>query len=128
SASYNPQAVSYGSFSVSLTPSPGVSIETVEATYETLLADFLRDGILDADVKQAKKRLIAQLAYAKDSPVGAAFRVGNALAVGMTLEDIEGWPAMLDAVTPDQVRTAARHLVQHASSGTGVLLPEAKAS
>ena len=127
SAAYNPRAVSYGTFSVSLTPSPGVPVERLEAAYDSFLADFLRDGITDVDVVRAKNRQIARLAYAKDSPIGAAFRVGNAMAIGLTLNEIESWPAMLDAVTAGQVRTAARHLVMHASSGTGVLLPETKA-
>jgi zinc protease len=123
-ASYNGLAISYGTFSVSLTPNPGVSIEKLEGAYDALLESVLRDGISDADVARAKNRMIARFAYAKDSPMGAAMRVGMALVVGETLGEIENTPAALAAVTADQVRAAARNLIATATSGTGVLLPQ----
>jgi zinc protease len=123
-ASYNGLAISYGTFSVALTPNPGVSIAKLEDAYDALLASVLRDGISDADVARAKNRMIARFAYAKDSPMGAAMRVGMALVVGETLDEIEHTPAALAAVTADQVRAAARSLIATATSGTGVLLPQ----
>ncbi len=124
SASYGPEAVSYGTFSVGITPNPGVPVEKVEAAYDALFAQVLKDGITDADVKRAKDRMIARLAYAKDSPVGAAYQVGSSLAVGVTLDEIETWPKAIAATTPDQVRAAARKMAAKASTGTGILLPE----
>jgi len=127
SAGYSGLAVSYGTFSVGLTPNPGVTIPQLEAAYEALLTATLRDGISDADVERAKNRMIARLAYAKDSPMGAAMRVGSALVVGVTLDEIERTPVALAAVTADQVRAAARTLIATAPSGTGVLLPQPRA-
>jgi zinc protease len=125
-ASYDPNAISYGTFYASLTPSPGVSIDKLEAAYDTLLASILKDGISDADVERAKTRMIARLAYAKDSPISAAYQVGAAMVVGVSLADIENIPSAIKAVTPDQVRSAARNLVATASTGTAVLLPQPK--
>jgi zinc protease len=126
SASYGPEAVSYGTFSVAATPAPGVPIEKLEAAYDALFASVLKDGITDADVKRAKDRMIARLAYAKDSPIRAAYQVGGSLAVGLTLDEIETWPQAIAAITPDQVRAAARTMAAKASTGTGILLPEPK--
>ena len=123
SSGYSGEAISYGNFSVSLTPNPGVPWEKLEAAYDALLAQTLKDGITDEDVERAKTRMLARLAYAKESPMSAAQQVGSALAVGLTLDDIENWPEQLKKVTPDQVRAAARKLIATASSGTGILLP-----
>jgi len=123
SASYDTDAVSYGTFFVSMTPSPGVTPEAAEAAYETALAALLKNGISDADVAQAKARMAARLAFAKDSPISAARAVGASLASGISLEDIENWPEAIAKVTADQVRTAARKLFAESTSATGILLP-----
>jgi len=123
---YNSDTVSYGSFSISMTPSPGVTPEAAEAAFETALAALLKDGITDADVERARGRMLAGLAFAKDSPISAARQVGGAMAVGLTLEEIETWPDAIAKVTADQVRAAARKIFSEFSSATGVLLPAAQ--
>ncbi len=128
SAGYDGETVSYGTFSVSMTPAPGVTPEKAEAAYDAALADLLKDGITDADVTLAKQRLNAQLAYAKDSPISAAQQVGSALTAGLTLDQVESWPEALAKVTAEDVRKAARKLFSESSSVTGVLLPEAGAA
>jgi zinc protease len=122
-ASYTPEAISYGTFAVSLTPNPGIPIDRLEGAYDALLEQTLRDGITDAEVERAKTRMLARLAYARESPMSAASQVGAALATGMSLAEVETWPQQLRQVTADQVRTAARRLVASGSSGTGILLP-----
>ena len=120
---YSGDAVSYGTFYISLTPSPGVSLEQAEAAYTKAMDATLKDGITDADVAQAKRRMLARLAYAKDSPMSAARAIGASLAVGETLDDVESWPADIEKITADQVRSAARKLFTQYSSATGILLP-----
>lgn len=126
SAGYDGEAVSYGSFYISVTPSPGVTIEQSEAAFDKALADFLANGITQADVDQAKARFAARLAFAKDSPMSAARGVGASMAVGISLDDIENWPEAVNKVTLAQVLSAARKLFTENSTVTGVLLPEAQ--
>ncbi len=128
SAGYDTDAISYGSFYVSMTPSPGVSLEQAEAAYEKALADLLDKGITEADVIQAKNRFAARLAFAKDSPMSAARAVGSSLASGISLDDIENWPEAVNKVTLAQVQAAARRLFAENSSVTGYLLPEPQAA
>ena len=123
--SYDSAAVSYGTFSISMSPSPGVSIEQVQAALEEELAKILKDGISDADVARAKERILAGLVFAKDSSLGAAQGVGGMLVVGVPLEEIEDLPERLRAVTADQVRSAARKVIVQSASGTAILLPKA---
>ena len=124
SAGYDGETVSYGTFTVSITPAPGVTPEKAEAAYETALADMLKDGITDADVALAKQRLNAQLAFAKDSPISAAQQVGSSLTAGLTLDQVENWPDAIDKVTTDDVRKAARKVFTQNASVTGILLPQ----
>ncbi len=120
---YGADAVSYGTFYISMTPSPGVTIEQAEAAYTKAMDALLKDGITDADVARAKGRMQARLAYAKESPFSVANALGAALAQDQTIEDIESWPEKIAAVTTDQVRSAARKLFTQYSSATGILLP-----
>jgi len=120
---YSGDAVSYGTFYISLTPSPGVTPNQAEAAYTKALEALLRDGISDADVALAKQRMLARLAYAKDSPMSAARAVGAGLAVGQSLDEIENWADAITKVTADQVRGAARKLFAENASATGILLP-----
>jgi len=124
SVSYDPQAISYGTFAAALTPNPGISLDTLEKAYDAEVEKVIRNEITEAEVQRAKNRMIARLAYAKDSPIKAAYEVGSALAVGISLDDVETWPKAIAAVTADQVRNAARALLATAATGTGVLLPE----
>ena len=124
SAGYDGETVSYGTFSVNMTPAPGITPEKAEAAYDAALADMLKDGITDADVALAKQRLNAQLAFAKDSPISAAQQVGSSLTVGLTLAQVENWPDDLAKVTTEDVRKAARKLFTQSASVTGILLPQ----
>lgn len=126
-AFYGEDAVSWGRFFVSATPSPGQTVEAVEQAVEAEFAKVLNEGISADEVSRAISRLEAQLVYAKDSPNNAARAVGALLSVGVTLEDIEAWPDRINAVTADQVNAAARRLFEGAPSGTGVLLPQGDA-
>ncbi|MSO98736.1 MAG: insulinase family protein [Rhodospirillaceae bacterium] len=126
-ASYDPGAVSYGTFTIGLNPSPGISPEQAAAALNEELAKLLKDGISDADVARAKDRILAGLVFAKDSALGAAQAVGGMLVVGIPLEEIENLPERLKAVTADQVRAVARKVIETSASGTAILLPKAGA-
>ena len=127
SASYSYASISYSSFNISLTPSPGVTPQEAAQALEEELEKLLTDGITDDDVKRAKDRIQAGLVFAKDSALGAAQGVGSLLVVGISLDEIERLPAYLQAVTADQVRAAARKVLRGSASGTAILLPKAGA-
>ncbi len=54
---------------------------------------------------------------------GPARIVGTALALGRTLDDVQSWPDKIAAVTPDQVRAAAKAVIHDDIAVTGVLMP-----
>ena len=125
STGYQSDAVSYGTFYVSMIPGPGVTPEEAEAAFEVALADILDDGITAEDVARAKARFAARLAYATDSPMSAARTLGSSLAVGLSVDDVESYPDELAKVMVGQVQDAARRLFTENSSATGILLPKA---
>ncbi len=121
---YSKNAVSYGSFTLYAAPSPGADVADVEAAIDAEIAKIVAEGVSAEEVERAKARALAEVIYAKDSPITAARTVGALLSVGMTLDQIEDWPEHLDKVTTEQVNAAARALFADAPNGTSVLLPE----
>lgn len=105
SFSYTESAWGDGSIWVSATPAQGVSLATLQAAVFSSLAQATT-GITDDEVARAQTRLIRQAAFARDSVAGPAMVIGQAMATGTTLEDIETWPAQIGGVTAAQVRAA----------------------
>ncbi|MBD25947.1 MAG: peptidase M16 [Candidatus Marinimicrobia bacterium] len=125
STGYRSDAVSYGTFYVSMIPSVGVTTEEAVSAYELALENLLNDGLASEDVERAKARFSARLAFATDSPLSAARSLGTSLAVGLSIEDVESYPDKLSNVTVEQVRDAARRLFTENSYVSGILLPKA---
>jgi zinc protease len=122
---------SYGGDSLDLTdftlygsPRPDVPVEQVESALRQELARLLEDGVGEEEVALAKQRMIAQAVYARDALSTGARVLGRALTTGGTVEDVEGWPERIEAVTVEQVNAAARAVFDERSSATGILLPE----
>jgi len=124
STSYAADAVSWGWFSVRIEPGPGVTTVDAEGALEEEIAKFLDAGVTQKDVERSRRRMLARLAYAKDSPNAVATTIGSSLAMGLTLEDVEYWPERLAEITAEQVTDVARRLFKQAPHGTGILLPE----
>ena len=66
--------------------------------------------------------LLESAALARET--GAARVFGVALTTGLTVEDVEAWPRLVDAVTREQVLAAARYVLDLRRSVTGYLLPK----
>jgi len=62
--------------------------------------------------------------YARDNIQGLARRYGEALALGLSIEDVQDWPAILQQVTPEDVMAAARRLFDRDRAVTGWLMRE----
>ena len=67
--------------------------------------------------------MIDAATYARDSLSGPARIVGTALSLGRSLDDVQSWPDKIATVTPDQVRAAAKAVINDDIAVTGVLLP-----
>lgn len=105
---YDPQRWDNAEAGFSATLLPDVTPQTVEAGIDDVLRILIRDGVEADELRAAKDSLKDGAIYARDSLTGPAMIVGQALATGATLDDVETWPARIDAVTAEQVREVAK--------------------
>ncbi|HOO51339.1 MAG TPA: insulinase family protein, partial [Alphaproteobacteria bacterium] len=86
-------------------PTPDTTMEELEKEIEILFREIVGDGVTQDAVEKAKTRLIDQAMFARDSVAGPAMVIGQALAVGATLDDIEYWPRDVEKITREEVQT-----------------------
>ncbi len=126
--SYDGVAWDEGTLTLSATPAPGVTLETLEKALDAELALLVKDGVTDAEIAESKARLKDAAAFARDSLTGPAMVVGRGLISGLTLDDIEYWPRTVDSVLKSDIEKAARQMFDPAAPGyrppvSGYLLP-----
>ncbi|MGH6933877.1 MAG: M16 family metallopeptidase [Dongiaceae bacterium] len=120
---YTSENLDYGVFALYGSTQPGGNIDALEAAFDAETARLLKDGVTEEEVSRAKAMMRADTVMARDSLFGPARIVGQSLATGATIEDIESWPDRIDAVTVEQVNQAARALFDSNYSVTAILLP-----
>jgi zinc protease len=88
-----------------------VTLEQLEQAVTAIVGEIVASGVTDEEVERAKQRLVADAVYARDSYSTAAYVMGEALAIGQTIDDVEAWPERVRAVTRPQVEAAARFVL-----------------
>jgi zinc protease len=96
-------------------------LEQAEAALDSALSEFMRDGVDLQQFERVRRQIRASEIYALDSAQGRARQYGVGLSVGLTIADIDGWIAALDAVTPEQVMQAAELLRTRRAAVTGYM-------
>ncbi|NEX46768.1 M16 family metallopeptidase [Pseudotabrizicola algicola] len=124
SAYYDGTALDHATFGLVVVPMPGVDLATAEAAMDGVIARFIETGPDPEDFARIKTQIRADQIYARDNSDGLARRYGEALAVGLSVQDVQDWPAVLDAVTAEQVQQAARDVLNRNAAVTGWLMPE----
>ena len=105
------------------TPAPDVSLQDLDVAIDRVLRRFAEEPIDAEHLLRAKTRLIADAVYAQDSQVSLARWYGEALATGLTIDDVVAWPERMEKVTADDVQNAARKWLDKRRAVTGFLLP-----
>ena len=118
---YMSTALDQSRFAIYAVPSAGVSLDALDAALEKCVRDFIEAGPGDAEIARAKTRLIADAIYAQDSQVNLARIYGSTLAAGGTLEDVQQWPARIEAVTAEHIRAVASRYLVRRKAVTGYL-------
>ncbi|MES2665280.1 MAG: pitrilysin family protein [Pseudomonadota bacterium] len=128
SAYYDGGSIDDATFGFVIVPQPGVSLAEAEAAMDKVLADFLADGPDPAAFDRIKRQIRASTIYERDNTDGLARDYGEALAVGLTVADVQGWPDALAAVTIPDVMAAAREVLNRNNAVTGWLTKPEKAA
>jgi len=106
-------------------PHPEVSLEQLEDAILEIVESMCVDLVDPRELERAKTRLIADTVYAQDSQVMLARVYGMSLTTGSSVEDVQQWPARIEAVTAEDIRAVAQKWLQRRRSVTGYLLPAA---
>ncbi|WP_170431001.1 M16 family metallopeptidase [Ruegeria arenilitoris] len=109
-------------FDLLVVPAQGVSLQEAEDAMDQAVADFITEGVNEEDLDRIKMQLRAAQTYARDNVDGIGNRYGRALTSGLTVEDVQAWPDILQTVTGDEIIAAAREVLQPEASVTGWLM------
>ncbi|MEO9685783.1 MAG: pitrilysin family protein [Tateyamaria sp.] len=120
-AFYRGTSVDDTTFDVVVVPAPGLTLQEGEDAMDKVLAQFLVDGVDAEQLERIKYQLGASQIYERDNVDGIARRYGAAMAVGLGIDDVQKWPGVLQAVTPEDIMQAARSVLNRDASVTGWL-------
>jgi len=121
SAFYSGQNLDDANFGLVIVPADGVSLEEAEAALDQAVAGFMEDGVDTAALERIKMQIRASEIFKQDN-IGSLARVyGAALTSGLTVEDVDAWPGILDAVSEEAIMEAAERVFDRKNAVTGWL-------
>ncbi len=121
SAFYDGNTIDDGTFGVFVLPAPGVTLAEAEAALDETLAAFLAEGADPAAFERIKTQIRASEIYARDNVDGLARRYGEELAIGLSVQDVQEFDDILNAVTLEEVMAAAGRVMDRRAAVTGWL-------
>lgn len=124
SAYYNGTSLDETVFGTYIVPAPGVSLEEAEAAMDAALAGFVEEGVNEEDLERIKLQIRAQDIYDRDDVAGLARMYGTGLTRGLTIQDIQDWPEILQAVTPEDIIAAAQEVLNRDRAVTGYVMSD----
>jgi len=120
-AFYDGLSLDKATFGLVVVPVPGVSLEDAEAAMDKAVQAFLDGGVDPSDFARIKAQVRASEVYGKDNVQGLARQYGAALSVGLSVQDVQDWPGILQSITEDEVMEAARLVLDRRNAVTGWL-------
>ncbi|MEO0664660.1 MAG: pitrilysin family protein, partial [Pseudomonadota bacterium] len=120
-AYYSGQSLDQTTFSLLAVPSPGTTLEEIEAAVDREVAAFLERGVDEAQLERIKAQWRASEIYALDDVQGLARIYGSALTQGLTVEDVEAWPSIIQSITGEEIIAAAERVFDRDRSVTAYL-------
>lgn len=119
SAFYSGVSLDDTTFGLIVVPADGRSLRQAEDDLDAALAEFMDKGVDQTRLDRIKQQARAAQIYALDSVQGRARQYGEALTSGLTLADIAAWPDIVQAVTADDLMTAAEQVFDKRRAVTG---------
>jgi zinc protease len=120
-AFYDGTSVDAETFGVYVQPQPDIGLAEAEAAMDEVIAGFLAKGVDAAELDRIKTQIRAAEIYARDDAGGLAQTYGQALTIGLTIQDVQDWPAILQSVTADEIMAAATEVFDKKRAVTGWL-------
>jgi zinc protease len=120
---YSGSNLDSGSIGLYAVAAQGTGLDKVEAGFDRVLHELRERPVTDDELQRAKKAFIADFIYESDSQSALARRYGEGLLLGLTIDQINGWPGAIAKVTVDDVNRAAVKYFDIRQSVTGTLIP-----
>ncbi len=124
SAQYDGLSIDKTTFGLVVVPADGVSLDAAEKAMDAVVAKFIKDGVDPAEFARIKAQVSAKQVYDRDNTQGLAHQYGMALASGLSVKDVQDWPGLLQAVTPEEVIAEAKTELDRKHAVTGWLTTE----
>lgn len=121
SAYYRDKSLDDTTINFFVVPAPGVTLQQAEDALDEVLKEFMETGVDTAHLDRIKMQARASEIYARDNVNAIANRYGQALTQGLTVSDVQAWPDIIQAVTPEDIMSAATEVLVSRKSVTGWL-------
>lgn len=108
-------------FGLVIVPSQGVSLQEAEDAMDASVRQFIQDGVDEDHLARLKMQLRASQIYARDDADAVGNRYGRALTSGLTVQDVQEWPEILQSITGEEIVAAAERVFKVENSVTGWL-------
>jgi zinc protease len=106
-------------FGLIMVPRPGLSLREAEDAMDRVVAEFIETGVDPEQLARVKTQIRASKIYEQDDVAGIAREYGASLTSGLTVEDVQAWPDILEAVTGEDIIAAAKSVFDRKNAVTG---------
>ncbi|WP_102109179.1 M16 family metallopeptidase [Oceaniglobus roseus] len=120
-AFYNGTSYDDTTFGLAIAPAPGTTLQEAEDAMDREIAAFLDRGVDQDQLDRIKMQLRASQVYAQDSVNSRARVYGDALTSGLTVQDVQDWPDILQSITGEEIVAAGRQVLDRRNAVTGWL-------
>ncbi|MYA87982.1 MAG: insulinase family protein [Boseongicola sp. SB0662_bin_57] len=107
SAWYRERALDDTTFGLAIVPVESVSLDEAESLLDEAVAEFLEEGVDAEELERIKTQIRAAEIYARDDISNLARLYGAGLTAGLSVEDVDAWPGILQEVTEEDILSAA---------------------
>jgi zinc protease len=120
---YSGSGLDSGNIGIYAVAAEGADLGKVEESIDRVLHELREKGVTANELDRAKKAFIAEFVYESDSQSALARRYAEGALLGLTIEQVNEWPAAITRVTAEDIaRVAVKHL-DIRNSVTGTLIP-----
>ena len=113
-----------GTFTITATPNPEVSLDELEAAIKAEIEKIAQQPPSEAEMDRVRAGVLASQIYQRDSVMGQAMELGTLSVLGLDWRLAQQFDDNLEAVTPEQVQQAARDWLVARRSAVAHVIPE----
>ncbi len=113
-----------GELSIDITPENNVTLATIEQALDKSLAEFLKKDTDGEKLARAKKAMKAETIYGREGLTSISNIMGWIVTADLPPETYNQWNDLIDSITADDIKGAAKNSLKIEQSVTGYLLPQ----